>query len=449
MSQRLLSLFAATQLPQGELRTFLEQVANDAISPSALSFPATVTWVATNGSDATGQRGNIGAPFATVGAALLASLSGDTILIAPGTYPAVEDPDFPAGLLAVTLQGLGARSSCVIQTALGPALRWTPGVNAKRLTLRSLTISTTDPVSSAVVVAGPGPGTPNNSTLTLQDCALSAPLSSALSASSLLAVDLADCAGSVSISDCDGGLCQGHQSGDVNVSVTDPVPAHVTRSTYRIKGSTVGILNASGQAFLDADAATEAFALSGGTNPTPLGDTAGIAFHGRASTASLFCSGTGNSVLDLQNAQIPVLQCTSNVAAPNTQRIDARGGTFGRAILQNPGGGDCILDTRGGYLGMGVDTVFGADCYWDRFGGGAATVALGAAGTTNPVFGTEFSEPPYPPGVDVVFTASPATLGTLATEQIAVTSVSNLGCEIESGYAAPISARVAWHRQNY
>ena len=418
-------------------------------SGSVNTQPAPYVWVAPNGNDTTGLRGNIGAPFSTVGAALLAALSGDTVLIAPGTYPAVEDTDFPAGLLAVTLQGVGARSSCVITSANSPALRWTPGVTARRLTLRSLTISTTDPGSSAVVVAGPGPGTANNSTLALQDCALSAPISNALTASSLAAVNLSECAGSALITDCNGGLCQGHQSGDVGVFVTDPVPAHVTRSTFVIKASVVNILGVSGQAFVDADAATNAFALSAGTNPSPLGDTASVAFHGFASFATIFPSGTGNVGINLQNAQIPVLQCTSSVVALSTQRIDARGGTIGRAILQSPGGGDLVLDTRGGYLGLGGDTVFGADCYWDRFGGGAAVVALGAAGTTNPVFGTEFSEPPFPPGVTVVFTASPATLGTLATEQIAVTSVSNLGCEIASGYAAPINARVAWHRQNY
>lgn len=418
-------------------------------SISVNTQPATYVWVAPNGNDATGLRGDISAPFATVGAALRAALSNDTVLIAPGIYPAVLDTDFLAPLLAVTLKGVGARGSCVIATDTGPALRWTPGVTARRLTLRSLTIRTTDATASAVVAAGPGPGTPNNSALALQDCELSAPLLNALVVSSIATVDLLGCSGAALVTDCNGGLCQGHQSGDVGVFVDDPVPAHVTRSTFVIKASVVNILGVSGQAFVDADAATNAFALSAGTNPAPLGDTASVAFHGFASFATIFPSGTGNVGINLQNAQIPVLQCTSSVTAPNTQQIDARGATIGRAILQSPGGGDLVLDTRGGYLGLGGDTVFGADCYWDRFGGGAAVVALVAAGTTNPVFGTEFSEPPFPPGVTVVFTASPATLGTLATEQIAVTSVSNLGCEIASGYAAPINARVAWHRQNY
>jgi hypothetical protein len=445
MSQRLMSLFLAAQLPQGELRTFLEQVANDAISPSLLDFPETVTWVATNGSDATGQRGNIGAPFATVGAALLASLSGDTILIAPGTYPAVEDPDFPAGLLAVTLEGVGARESCVITSATGPALRWTPGVNAKRITLRSLTISTTDPVSSAVVVAGPGPGTPNNSTLTLQNCALSAPLSNALSASSLLAVNLTDCSGSVSISDCNGGLCQGHQAGDVGIFVDNPVPAHVTRSAYLVKGSTVGILNVSGQGWIDADAVTTAFALSGGTLLTPLGDTASITFQGFAGFASIFPSGTGSVFINLQNAQIPVVQCSSQVTAGNTQRINAKNAIIGRGIMQSPGGGDLILDTQGGTLGR-TDTAFGANCFWDRDGGGDAAINI-ANGPNVLTFGTSFNDPPYPPGVPVAFSVASGTLGTLATDQLAITAASNAGCTINSGFVAPITGRVLWQRE--
>jgi hypothetical protein len=45
-------------------------------------------WVASDGSDSTGARGNIGTPFLTLGAAKTASASGDTIFVLPGTYDA-------------------------------------------------------------------------------------------------------------------------------------------------------------------------------------------------------------------------------------------------------------------------------------------------------------------------------------------------------------------------
>jgi hypothetical protein len=49
--------------------------------------PVTVTYVAPNGSDTTGQRGNPLAPFLTLQAAVNAALDGDTIVVASGSYP--------------------------------------------------------------------------------------------------------------------------------------------------------------------------------------------------------------------------------------------------------------------------------------------------------------------------------------------------------------------------
>jgi len=419
-----------------------------ASASAVTSQPAPYLWVAPNGSDTTGARGNIGAPFATVGAAIRAAQDGDTVLIAPGTYPAVGPTDFPVAVVNLTLLGMGSPQTCILSSANSAAFNVSAGLAAESITVRNLGFVTTNPGSSAFIAVGPGVGIPNNSRITAQNCTFSAPLAPAFIATNLLAAVLEGCSGSVQVTDCNGGLCEGHKAGDVTVNVADPVPAHVTRDVFRVQGSTPGIVSATGQAFLDVDAATSAFALSAGTIMVPLGDTASIAFHGRAATASLFPSGTGAVVLDLQNAQIPVLQSSSQVPAASTQRIDARGATIGRANLQSPGGGDLVLDTRGGFLGLGGDTIFGANTYWDRFGGGAASIAL-ANGANALAFGVAFSEPAFPPGVSVAYTVTPATLGTLATDQLAVTAASNTGCTIASGYAAPINGRVLWHRQNY
>lgn len=412
---------------------------------AATSQPDTYVWVAPNGSDTTGQRGNLSAPFATVGAALRAAESGDSILIAPGTYPAVVATDFPAALLDVTLIGMGSRDTCVLSDDDGPAFRVTPGTDAERITVRNLGFVTTSVGSSAFIALGPGAGIANNSSVRAENCLFSAPVAPGAVATNLLDFTTENCAGTMQILNCNGGQVEDQEGGEIEVNVTNPVPAHVTRETVRFRGGRLGILSLVGVPFVDADAAVSAFAVTAGTNPTPLGDTASLQFHGEASTVSAVLSGTGSAVLNLDGARVPVLQCTSQVAAPDTQRISARGATIGRAILQNPGGGDLILDTQGGYLGR-TDSVFGAACYWDRFGGGDSEVNLDN-GANALVFGVDFNDPPYPPGVSVSFTVASATLGTLATDQLAVTAASNAGCTINSGFAAPIVGRVIWHRE--
>lgn len=53
--------------------------------------PITYVWLATNGDDITGERGNIDRPFATPAAAMAAASDGDTIIVAPGVYPGPGD----------------------------------------------------------------------------------------------------------------------------------------------------------------------------------------------------------------------------------------------------------------------------------------------------------------------------------------------------------------------
>ena len=116
--------------------------------------PITVTYVASNGSDTTGTRGNIFKPFLTVQAALLAVVSGDVIEIAPAGPPGTryaENLVVPAALLEVTLRG-----PAEISPATGVALTYTPTGARGILNIDDVTIKTRDPnpAINAVAVTG-------------------------------------------------------------------------------------------------------------------------------------------------------------------------------------------------------------------------------------------------------------------------------------------------------
>ena len=80
----------------------------DRVTPSTLVPLPTTSFVAPGGNDGTAQRGQIEAPFLTVGAAVTASQSGDAIYVSPGVYPenidiAVLNPT----LASLTIFGAG------------------------------------------------------------------------------------------------------------------------------------------------------------------------------------------------------------------------------------------------------------------------------------------------------------------------------------------------------
>jgi hypothetical protein len=73
-----------TESPAGSSRRF---TVADVLALALSSVPAANTlYVAKDGSDATGARGNVAKPFLTLAAAKAAALAGDTIIVRPGTY---------------------------------------------------------------------------------------------------------------------------------------------------------------------------------------------------------------------------------------------------------------------------------------------------------------------------------------------------------------------------
>jgi hypothetical protein len=86
-----------------------------AVAPASSSLTGNMLWVdAVNGNNATAVRGNDGLPFLTVEAALAAALSGDVVMVRPGTYNVAATLTLPTG---VALRGYN-RDTTTIQKLL-------------------------------------------------------------------------------------------------------------------------------------------------------------------------------------------------------------------------------------------------------------------------------------------------------------------------------------------
>ena len=420
------------------------------VPPPGAQQPETITYCAPNGNDATGQRGSYDRPFRSLAAALAVVQSGDAIHLAPGVYDPVAPADFPAALAAVSIVGQGEAGTVRIVSPVGVAFDVTPGPAPQQINLSSLTIESQNPGSAALSVVAPALGTGNNSTLRAQGCRFVAAFGAAVLAENLAAVELEGCGsqGAIRVVNCNGGLAAGHRGGDLTIRIDDPVPAHVTRGIFAVRGGAVGILGLEGEAWIDADRDVYAGAVNGGTAPPPAGPTAALRFHGEAALVDLAPSGTGAGLFDLQQARIDQLQINSGVAAPNVQAVNAGGAQINRAALVSGGGGDLVLDTRGGSLGL-AGSSFGAACYWDR-AGGAVNAAPLAPGAVALAFGGALPGFPFPPGTPVAYLVTPIVVAppALGTDQLVVTSQDHTGCTINNGWAVPVSGNVSWARVN-
>ena len=93
---------------------------------------------AVNGNDGTGVRGVYTSPFLTIAAALAAALSGDLVVVRPGTYDEY-DLLLPAG---VTLRGM-SRATCIIEDSVehnDPVITMGAGTALEHLTIRGNTL---------------------------------------------------------------------------------------------------------------------------------------------------------------------------------------------------------------------------------------------------------------------------------------------------------------------
>lgn len=420
------------------------------VPPPGAQQPETITYAAPNGNDSTGQRGSYDRPFRTIAAALAVMLDGDALHLAPGDYDAVAPADLPAGLAVFSIVGQGQAGTVRILSSSGPAFELTPGPAPRQINLSSLTIETTSPGSTAAIVQGPGGGTGNASTLRADGCRFVAGGAAlGLLAENLAAVELAGCLApnfGIRVLNCNGGTCLDHVSGDLTVRIDDPVPGHVTRGIFSVRGGTFGILALEGEAWIETDRDVDCSAVNGGSGLGAAGPTASLAFAGQAALVDLYLPASPGGSYVFDQSWIANLQINSQIPAPNTTTVSARGAVIQEATLSSPGGGDLVLDTRGGRLGVAGST-FGPACFWDRHSGGANAVLL-PPGPTAVAFGAALGEFPFPPGTAVAYLVTPIVVAppALGTDQTVVTSQDHTGCTISSGYAAPINGNISWFR---
>jgi len=106
--------------------------------PSGTPLPTT-SFVAPGGNDGTAIRGQIEAPFLTLGAAITASLSGDAIYVSPGDYPeALDIGTLNPTLTALTLFGSNEQTTSI------QSIEWTASPDAVFFELAGLGLSDRD-----------------------------------------------------------------------------------------------------------------------------------------------------------------------------------------------------------------------------------------------------------------------------------------------------------------
>jgi len=146
--------------------------------------PSNAVYVALNGNDGTGTRGDPSKPFLTVKAGLAACQDGDILLIGPGTYTmgVGQTPVWPAGVNRLTIVGAGNDltgngGTVLLNTANDGSHIFAPPSTATYVEIRNLYAAVTAGTGCALYCDGTGGGGNYlggalNGGLNLQDCVL-------------------------------------------------------------------------------------------------------------------------------------------------------------------------------------------------------------------------------------------------------------------------------------
>jgi len=250
-------------------------------SATLVNSPITTTYVAPNGSDATGVRGDIGSPFRTIQAALNAAQSGDIIEISPNTggAPYAENVTVPPGRLKTTLRGSVA--GVAIQPAANAALTFAPTVNGASLEVSDLLLSTS--LGFALDFTGASlPGPLFQSKVRVTNCVMSS--AQFISGDDVLVQDSSVTGGFLTVNNCK--KVRIRNSDLLTLSLTyDGASALLDRGSYTIEGTTVTALVIAGQPVVDFAAGSTCLGTtSGGMNTFLAGPrdyAPNIGLHGR------------------------------------------------------------------------------------------------------------------------------------------------------------------------
>lgn len=382
-------------------------ISGSGVRPAGETAPESVTYVATNGNDSSGQRGNPLAPFATVQAAIDASQAEDTILIAPGSYGApVVAPDFDLSII-----GQGNRNDVQLNS-----ITWNP-TTGSLLYLASLEFG-------GGTFAGDG--VTNQAILRLNDCSTFAPITV-----EFLDQLLTDrCQIDATIDNCNGGTLRGTiVNGTLNLD--EPIPAAVTPATMRfLDCRIIGVagLAITGNPICEIVGGTATAVTFGNPTVSAVGQSAELRMSCR-------CEGLGvatafSNTVDIRGSVID--QLLSEHDGPDPRTVDARNATINTAALTTLGAGDNVLDTRGGSLGDFTGSSFDAGSRWRRDGGAAiVTLPPGSKAYEWSSAGGAILGALYPSHDQVAFILQPVT------DPVLITLQSSAGFTADNTGAAP------------
>ncbi len=424
MAGRLASILAAAFIPLSPLKTFFEALAATVDSLVVGQQPSSYVWVAPNGVDATGERGNINRPFLTLAAAIAAAQTGDTILVAPGTYTTTVTPAVVGKNL--TIQGLGAPDTCILKSTTGAALSC-PGAAAQYLNLINIALIST--VAGPAFQMGPGSNALTTAFLRANNVQFFAPggLASSATLQGLANVELTNCQGSLLLEDVATGQIVGH-SGEGNVDVNRAVD---NAGIIYFRESKLGDVRVGASSRVHFDRTTTVGIL---TSNGDLAVTAEINFAGTADSVNFDYGGAASTGMSFDNATILGACALTSQAPPlgGGQKVSAKGAKFyGGIQASNTGLGLIVIDNRTGYCNMAASTWANAE--FDR----DVTVVKGvtiAAGTNGVAFGAgDFvGLPPFPGGASVAWSAQPVAALAAIADLPFPSSQNAAGCDFTS-----------------
>jgi len=312
--------------------------------------PETVTYVAPNGSDATGERGNPLLPFATLSAAVNASLSGDSILVAPGSY---TDSCIIPSEFSLSIIGLGQ----VEFVHPGPILTWLPAPGApRRLLLRSLRLVATAANTSALVVNGTN--SQEGHSVEVDDFFCKTPTTGmGLYVEQMDLVILNEGQADFQFHNC------------AQCYVNNVVSIYCTLSADNNLYSNNRVL-VNGGLFLQIFQSDRSRVIYEGVTTEKLTanltDDGTISFHGTSDDLFIkFGALTEANPVDISRSKIKRLVVDAKNSSPQT--VDARGSEILEGLFSAlDASAEAVLDTRGGSLNKESFNFIGANAAWDR-----------------------------------------------------------------------------------
>lgn len=414
------------------------------VPPSTNTQPITVTYVAPNGDDATGERGNYDRPFLTIDAAFAVMFDGDTLMLAPGSYaPCTVPPELTCSMIGM---GNAAYPTVSIFSDAGPALDWSP-LGSQSLTVRNVHFQTTD--GAAFAFQALGDGITNDHQLVMENCRFQSAGTAAALMFYMGSVTMRDCSGDIVITDCNSALVDGQDSGDLFLEAAEPIPAPVFHTGYFVKNSRIADLTQADNARVEADQGCFCALLSTRAGAAPVGPSGHLYYRGEAEDIDLVIDDGVDRRIRMQGALVfGSAQLTSTAAVDNVT-IDARGANFATVQMGNAIGaaGEFILDIRGGSVASYALSSFDTECKVDRdSGSGRLSIANGAASYTFSSLGGAIFGPAYPNAAQVAYILAPSVPPALAGEAVTITTSNGDGFDATSGYAAPQDCDVLFIR---